>query len=67
MILPAMLHWAGQFHYQLIHRFIFSEEFCKVLFFDHHGHLQALKVHDFKLSCPSQLCGLKERIIKFRI
>jgi hypothetical protein len=46
-----MLHWAGQFHYQLIHRFIFSEEFCKVLFFDHRGRLQVLKVHDLKLSC----------------
>jgi hypothetical protein len=24
---PAMLHRAGQFHYQLIYRFIFNEEF----------------------------------------
>jgi len=63
-----MLHQVGQFHYQLIHRFIFSEEFCKkVLFFDHHGRLQALKVHDLKLSCLSQLCGLKDRIIKVGI
>ena len=50
-----MLHRAGQFHYQLIHRFIFSEEFCKtVLFFDHRGRLQELKVCDLKLSCLSQ-------------
>ena len=50
-----MLHRAGQFHYQLIHRFIFSEEFCKkVLFFDHRGGLRALIVCDLKLSCLSQ-------------
>jgi hypothetical protein len=54
-IFAAMLHRAGQFHYQLIHRFIFSEEFCKkVLFFDHRGRLRALIVCDLKLSCLSQ-------------
>jgi hypothetical protein len=31
----------------------------KVLFFAHHGHLQALKVCDLKHLCPSQLCTLK--------
>jgi hypothetical protein len=66
-----MLHRVGQFHDQLIiwfNRFIFSEEFCnKVLFFAHRGHLQALKVHDLKLLCPSQLFGLKDRIIEVGI
>jgi hypothetical protein len=50
---------------------IFAErqaEFCKkVLFFAHRGHLQALKVCDLKLLCLSQLCGLKDRIIKVGI
>jgi hypothetical protein len=60
MILPAMLHWAGQFHYQLIHRFIFSKEFCKtVLFFDHRGRLQELKVCDLKLSCLESIVRFK--------
>ena len=35
--------------------------------FAHRGHLQALKVCDLKLLCPSQLCGLKDRIIKVGI
>jgi hypothetical protein len=48
-----MLHQTGQLHGQL-----------KVLFFAHHGHLQALKVIDLKLLCLSQLCGLKDREIK---
>jgi hypothetical protein len=63
-----MLHRADQFQYQLIHRFIFSETFCKkVLFFYHRGRLQALKVCDLKLSCLSQLCGLKDQIINVEI
>ena len=42
--------------------------FCeKVLFFANRGHLQALKVCDLKLLCPSQFCGLKDRKIKVRI
>jgi hypothetical protein len=52
----------------MINWFIFREEFCKkVLFFAHHGHLQALKVRDLKLLCPSQLCSIKDRIIKVGI
>jgi hypothetical protein len=35
--------------------------FC---FFANRGHLQALKVCDLKLLCPSQLRGLKDREIK---
>jgi hypothetical protein len=64
-----MLHRAGQFHYQLIHRFIFWEEFCKkiLFFYINRGRFKALKVCDLKLSCLSQLCGLKDRIIKVRI
>jgi hypothetical protein len=42
-----------------------TKEFCKkVLFFTHHGHLQALKVRDLKVLCLSQLCDLKARIIE---
>ena len=48
----------------MINWFIFSVEFCKkVLFFAHRGHLQALKVRDLKLLCPSQLSGLKDQKI----
>ena len=55
-----MLHRAGQFHYQLIHRFIFSEEVCKkVLFFDHCGRLQVLKVRDLKHSCLESIVRFK--------
>ena len=37
---------------------------CRFLIFAYLGHLQALKVHDLKLLCLSQLCGLKDQIIK---
>jgi hypothetical protein len=37
------------------------------LFFAHRGHLQALKIRDLKLLCLSQLCGLKDKIIKVGI
>jgi hypothetical protein len=43
---------------------IFSEGFG---FFANRGDLQALKIRDLKLLCPSQLCGLKDRKIKVRI
>jgi hypothetical protein len=47
---------------------ITSSKFCeKVLFFANHGHLQELKVCDLKLSCPSQLHGLKDRKISRNI
>jgi hypothetical protein len=35
--------------------------------FAHRGNFQALKVHDLKLSYVSQLCDLKNRIIKVGI
>jgi hypothetical protein len=55
-----MITWFNQF--------IFSKKLCmKVLFFAHHGHLQALKVCDLKLFCLSQLCVLKYRIINVGI
>jgi len=45
-----------------------TKNFCKkVLFFYHRGRLQALKVRYLKLSCLSQLCGLKDQIIKVGI
>jgi hypothetical protein len=63
-----MLHEAGQFRNQLVQPFIFSEKICeKVLFTANSGHLQALKVCDLKLLCPSQLHGLKDRNIKVGI
>ena len=34
------------------------------MIFAYRGHLQALKVRDLKLLCPSQLCGLKDLKIK---
>jgi hypothetical protein len=37
---------------------------CRFLIFAYRGHLQALKVHDLKLLCLSQLCGLKNQKIK---
>ena len=49
-------------------QFNFSETNCeKVLFFANRDHLQALKVRDLKLVCPSQLRGLTDRKIKVRI
>jgi hypothetical protein len=45
-----------------------AKKICeKVLFFASRGHLQALKVCDLKLLCPSQLCSLKDWKIKVRI
>ena len=35
--------------------------------FAHRGHLQALKVRDLKVVCPSQLRGSKDREIKVGI
>jgi hypothetical protein len=58
LILPSMLHQAGQFHNQLIQ---------PVLFFANRGHLQALKVRVLIVFCPSQLCGIKDRKIKVGI
>ena len=37
---------------------------CRFLIFAYRGNLQALKVHDLKLLCLSQLCGLKDWKIK---
>jgi hypothetical protein len=37
---------------------------CRFLIFAYRGHLQVLKVHDLKLLCLSQLCGLKNQKIK---
>ena len=63
-----MLHRAGQFHYQLIHRFIFSEEVCKkVLFFDHRGRLQVLKVRDLKHSCLESIVLSRNLNSKIRL
>jgi hypothetical protein len=45
LILPSMLHQAGQFHNQLIQ---------PVLFFANRGHLQALKVRVLKVFCLNQ-------------
>jgi hypothetical protein len=58
------LYQADQFRNQ----FIFSEKLCeKVLFFANRGHLQALKVRDLNVLCPSQLRGSKDRKIKVGI
>ena len=37
---------------------------CRYLIFAYRGHLQALKVHDLKLLCLSQLCSFKNQKIK---
>jgi hypothetical protein len=66
--IDASGEFQASFMISWFNRFILSEKFCKqVLFFDHRGHLQALKVCSLKLWRLSQLCGLKDRMIEVGI